>query len=354
MKQKGIVIILLLALLLSILPAHAEASNIKLNSRQLTMGIGTTVQLTLSNVKKSITWSSDDNTIATVSSCGVVTAISNGTVNITASLNKQQYRCKVTVITIDYLNAHSFENGLENGDVIINRTLLCRINDIQSNSDSEYILRSGKYLNLRSTKAPDVKIDDTILVRITDLCTDYESWILSYELLSINPKFNLPKAKDAYQTSWNTISTYIMNNGEWNSSSMDYTITILYENSYLMASYIPAEELVSLVDIYAPGYDAFTTTSSILLEKKQQKLIDFYLEHDYFDVFCEFEPAMYNYDTAIVNESNILYIESPLNNKDACSTSNIYLSLLVSYLAAITEESGAVMSDLGFTQITNE
>ena len=58
-------------------------------------------QLTLSSVLgkevPSFTWSSDDTEVATVDSKGVVTAVSNGTAYITASIGSDQFRCIVRV-----------------------------------------------------------------------------------------------------------------------------------------------------------------------------------------------------------------------------------------------------------------
>ena len=77
-------------------------SNLKISPESATVGVGDTK--TLSAVKtpakslESITWSSSDKSVATVSSAGIVTAKKSGTATITAkAINGKKATCKITV-----------------------------------------------------------------------------------------------------------------------------------------------------------------------------------------------------------------------------------------------------------------
>ena len=73
-------------------------TGITLDQTSVTIGEGETVQLT-ATVKpnnasnQSITWSSDDDTIASVSDTGLITAKTAGTVTITVKANDESNSC---------------------------------------------------------------------------------------------------------------------------------------------------------------------------------------------------------------------------------------------------------------------
>ena len=78
------------------------ASGIKLNVREITMSVGQTDKLTATITPenasdKTITWKSDDESIATVTADGTVTAVSVGVANITASCGEVTATCKINV-----------------------------------------------------------------------------------------------------------------------------------------------------------------------------------------------------------------------------------------------------------------
>ena len=63
--------------------------------------------------EKTVSWSSSDNTIATVSSSGVVKALKEGNVNITATAGGKSATCVVTVLSVDKVTDLSTLTGLE-------------------------------------------------------------------------------------------------------------------------------------------------------------------------------------------------------------------------------------------------
>lgn len=74
---------------------------VKLNKSKLTLQTGKTSKLKLKNTKKKVKWSSKNKKVATVSSKGVVKAVSVGKTTITAKSGKKKYSCKVTVVMSD-------------------------------------------------------------------------------------------------------------------------------------------------------------------------------------------------------------------------------------------------------------
>lgn len=77
----------------------AKKKKVQLNKKTVTLEVGKKVTLKLKNApkKKTITWSSNEKKIASVSKRGVVTAKKVGKANITAKVNGKKYVCKVTV-----------------------------------------------------------------------------------------------------------------------------------------------------------------------------------------------------------------------------------------------------------------
>jgi hypothetical protein len=73
------------------------ATKVKITKSKVTITIGKTSKLQVSGTTKTVTWSTSDKTVATVSSKGKVTAKAVGTATITATVDKKNYTCKVTV-----------------------------------------------------------------------------------------------------------------------------------------------------------------------------------------------------------------------------------------------------------------
>lgn len=80
-----------------LLPAAEAASKIHLSQTEAEIDSGSTLQLTLEGTKKTVTWSSSNKTIATVSKKGLVTAQKAGKVKIRAKAGGKTYTCALTV-----------------------------------------------------------------------------------------------------------------------------------------------------------------------------------------------------------------------------------------------------------------
>ena len=105
--RKKITCLTLVFMLLAvcILPATTvNAAEISLNKSEMTLVQRDTARLYLTNYRGSITWSSSDKKIATVSKAGIVKAAKAGNATITASAGGKKYTCKVKVLS--YLDSH--------------------------------------------------------------------------------------------------------------------------------------------------------------------------------------------------------------------------------------------------------
>ena len=71
----------------------------KLNRTEATLVKGQTLKLKLSGTKQKVAWSSSNKAVATVTSKGVVSTIAKGVADVTATVGKVKFTCKVTVET---------------------------------------------------------------------------------------------------------------------------------------------------------------------------------------------------------------------------------------------------------------
>lgn len=86
----------------TVVEATIPVSSITLNTTSLSLTVGDTQSLTATVLPenatdKTVTWSSNDTGVATVSTSGLVTAVSAGTATITASAGGKSATCSVTV-----------------------------------------------------------------------------------------------------------------------------------------------------------------------------------------------------------------------------------------------------------------
>ncbi len=75
----------------------ATTLNVKISAAKETLMVGESTKLKISGTSKTVTWSTSDKLVATVSSKGVVKAKKKGTATITAVVGDQKFTCKVTV-----------------------------------------------------------------------------------------------------------------------------------------------------------------------------------------------------------------------------------------------------------------
>lgn len=93
------VLTIVLCLCISLLPAHptSAAKKISINKKSVSLKAGNTVKLKIKGSKKSVWWSSSNQTVAVVSHNGKVTAKTAGTAKITAQTSGRKLTCTVSV-----------------------------------------------------------------------------------------------------------------------------------------------------------------------------------------------------------------------------------------------------------------
>ena len=81
------------------------APRMRLNKTAVTLIQGKTVKLRIIGTKRKVTWKSSNKKIAKVNKKGVVKALSPGKCTITAKVRGKKLKCKVTVDTVERINA---------------------------------------------------------------------------------------------------------------------------------------------------------------------------------------------------------------------------------------------------------
>ncbi len=80
-----------------ITPIQVNAAT-KISKSKATMEMDSTLKLKVSGTKSPVTWKTSKKSVATVDSKGLVTAKSEGTAKITATVSGSKYTCAVTVV----------------------------------------------------------------------------------------------------------------------------------------------------------------------------------------------------------------------------------------------------------------
>ena len=170
------------------LVAVAEAATVKLNKTSLTLDVGKTVQLKVTGTKSAVKWKSSNTAVATVSSKGNVTAKAAGKANITATVSKKTYTCKVKVKEVKKAETvDKSDKSVKSGDVTFvypynyvanayttkgddgSTTYIC---DFTTASDTANLIGKISYMDLAypwfMVKAGVKKNEDTLKQRLKD------------------------------------------------------------------------------------------------------------------------------------------------------------------------------------------
>lgn len=98
-----------------------DVSGILLDKNELSIVAGETASLTATvipeNSADNITWISSDETVATVSSDGVVTAVAEGRVYVTATTGPHNASCLVSVLGLPEIGDYYFSDGTWSGEL---------------------------------------------------------------------------------------------------------------------------------------------------------------------------------------------------------------------------------------------
>ena len=175
---------------------------IELSEQELHITEGEQVQLTAYVTPEdagTVYWSSDDSRVATVSSDGLVTAVSEGMVAITAEVAGLEATCLVTVVKKNFNNGHEFvDMGLSVKWATMN---------VGANAPEDY----GEYFAWGETTPKSRYAWDTYRFGAVGSFTKYND---NPDRGTVDNKFTLDLSDDAAYANWN--STWRMpTNEEW-------------------------------------------------------------------------------------------------------------------------------------------
>ena len=88
-----------------------------------------------------------------------------------------------TEIEVDYENETAFEEALNKGEEMTDKTVTFTVNELVPDSAFGYNLQTGEHLNFCSTNNPGVKVGDTITVKVTEVSSMLGSYIINYEMV---------------------------------------------------------------------------------------------------------------------------------------------------------------------------
>ena len=119
--------------------AIVQAATIKLSASSVKLQVGKSKQLKMVGTSAKVTWKSSNKKVATVTAKGKVTAVSEGTVVISATVNKKKYSCMVLVKYPDnpYLSKADFtaaEVSIGDVNVVVPKEWKLSVAEVEDNS----------------------------------------------------------------------------------------------------------------------------------------------------------------------------------------------------------------------------
>ena len=87
---------------------------------------------------------------------------------------------------VDYGDAAAFEEALNRGENLENKTLMFTVTELHPDSALGFNVCGGEHLNFISGRNPDLKVGDTAGVKATEITSLLGSWIIKYEKID-NP-----------------------------------------------------------------------------------------------------------------------------------------------------------------------
>ena len=87
---------------------------------------------------------------------------------------------------VDYGDAQAFEEALNRGENLENKTLMFTVTELHPDSALGFNVCGGEHLNFISSRNPDLKVGDTAGVKATEITSMLGSWIIKYEKID-NP-----------------------------------------------------------------------------------------------------------------------------------------------------------------------
>ncbi|MHB8129250.1 MAG: Ig-like domain-containing protein [Mobilitalea sp.] len=232
--------------------AVAEAATVKISKTKLSMEIGKTATLKISGTKSKITWKTDKKAVATVTSKGVVTAQSAGTAKITATVDKKNYICKITVnkaANLYQVSADFEEVRIEDLSVVVPTVYDVTVEEVAA----------GSYK--AKMKIPDSKSSITVIVNKTgEAALSFEEIEASFEGLSED--YLQAKFDDVYGAGKAVVSDLNTFSYESQNGTISYVYSLIIETSIASARQISYNLSVDdysleVIVVDSEGYDVY-------------------------------------------------------------------------------------------------
>lgn len=190
MKKLKSLLMVLIMLALILLPSYAQAATIKISKTKAIMEVDSTLKLKITGTKAKATWKTSKKSVATVKD-GVIKAIKEGQVTITAKVDKKNYSCIVTVVDSQqdeitakkgtvtelstglYIIGEDFPSGKYNVRALYNSGNFFvdgdnHVNEIMAEEGDE-IFDTHEYKNLRLYHGDEMKITNGVVLEFTKL-----------------------------------------------------------------------------------------------------------------------------------------------------------------------------------------
>jgi hypothetical protein len=258
LKKLAVAMIMVFAMLAPVaLPVNgtvavAEAATLKISKTKLTMEIGETATLKILGTKSKISWKTDKKAVATVTSKGVVTAQSAGTAKITATVDKKNYTCTITVnkaANLYQVSADFEEVRIENLSVVVPTVYDVTVEEVAA----------GSYK--AKMKLPDSKSSITVIVNKTGVAAlSYEELEASFEGLS--EKYLQANYDDVYGAGKTAISDLNTFSYESQNGTISYVYSLIIETSIASARQISYnlsidDYSLEVIVVDSEGYDVY-------------------------------------------------------------------------------------------------
>ena len=142
--------------------------------------------------------------------------------------------CGTSKEIIDYGDAAAFETALNSGENLEGKTVQIIVDDMKPATISGYDIYAGEHLNFVSSRHPDVKKGDTIVVRATTIESTLGSWIIQYEKVENAVVGDTTVFSDSTITADSMPGTYAGKNG---------SVLILREDGTTAYYYMKSDEI---------------------------------------------------------------------------------------------------------------
>ena len=153
---KKILMLLMVINVLLINTATVDAAP-KINKKEVTLYVGQTTSLKISDTKSKAKWKSSKTSVATVNSKGKVTAQKSGSATITATAGSKKYTCRVTVKK-PFLN--STEKSLYENNTYILKLTGAKVKSFSSSNKSIASVNSKGKITAKKAGSATITVKD--------------------------------------------------------------------------------------------------------------------------------------------------------------------------------------------------